>query len=135
MPYAIHIMGRGGVSYATTNDKKKNLVSSKNREDAKIFASKKPAEAFADFLNKNYSGLSAYAEKVWWTLPKKAHRKNPAPSPASRSAKFHRMRASLLTKLQIAKRKGSFVMEQLIGQKLRKLDRMFYAPRNVKRRK
>jgi hypothetical protein len=64
-----------------------------------------------------------------------SHKRNPAPSPASRSAKFHLLRAKLLTQLQIAKRKGSFVMEQLIGQKLRKLDRMFYAPRTIKRRK
>lgn len=84
MPYAIHIMGRGGVSYATHSDKKKNLVSSKNREDAKIFASKKSAEGFADFLNKSYSGLSAFAEKVWWKLPKK----NPGPSHQSRISRL-----------------------------------------------
>jgi hypothetical protein len=61
--------------------------------------------------------------------------KKPAPSAASRSAKFHRLRAKLLTQFQIAKQRGSFVQEQLIGQKLRKLDRMFYAARTIKRRK
>ncbi len=65
---------------------------------------------------------------------RKSHKKNPAPGPAERSEKFHRLRAKLLTQLQIAKRKGSFVLEQSVGRKLLKLDRMFYAARTIKRK-
>jgi len=110
---------------------------------AKRFYSKKAASAFkSEADGRDNPNMIRVVLKAVETekgidihVPTSAHRKNPAPSPASRSAKFHRLRANLLTQLQIAKRKGSFVMEQLIGQKLRKLDRMFYAPRTIKRRK
>jgi len=63
-------------------------------------------------------------------MPKrKRHRRNPAPGLAERSARLHRMRASLLTKLQIARRKGNMVQEQNLSRKLLKLDRLIYAPR------
>lgn len=66
---------------------------------------------------------------------RKRAKRNPAPPKNSRSAKFHRMRAALLTQLEIAGRKGSFVLEQDIGRKLNKLDRMFRDSLTSKRRK
>lgn len=66
---------------------------------------------------------------------KKSTKRNPAPGPAERSEKFHRLRAKLLTQLQIAKRRDNFPLEQNLSRKLLKLDSMFYAPRNIKRRK
>lgn len=87
------------------------------------------AQEYAQALRKYGAKVYEVDEKPLYEGGSKYHLINPAPSPASRSAKFARLRAKFLTQLQIAKRKGSFVLEQSIGQKLRKLDRIFYAPR------
>lgn len=128
MKYFVRAHTRNGMSYV--NKGPKGIFLSKKQDDATLFSSKAKAQAVADHLNKDAYGISANVETVWWEEPKR----NPAPSPAKRSAKFHRIRRGFVAKLKSAVRRADMDEQALWGRKLLKLDRMFYAPRNVKRR-
>ncbi len=68
-------------------------------------------------------------------VPTKPTIRNPAPSPASRSAKLHKIRTLFVKDMKAAKRNGNRIREDLMIRKILKLDRMLYAPRIIKRRK
>ena len=53
-------------------------------------------------------------------------KKNPAPGPAERSEKFHRMRDALVKKMLEAGKRGDAKLHDFYGRKVNKLDRIFY---------
>ncbi len=63
------------------------------------------------------------------------HKTNPAPGPAERSARIHKIRKPLAVALKKAIREGNIKKEWETRQKIRKLDYFMYSPRKIKRRK
>jgi hypothetical protein len=63
------------------------------------------------------------------------HKTNPAPGPAERSERIHKIRKPLVVTLKKAIRDGNIKKEWETRQKIRKLDYFMYSPRKIKRRK
>lgn len=66
---------------------------------------------------------------------KKSKERKHAPGPAERSARLHKIRKVFVKDMKAAKRNGNRIREDYMIRKLLKLDRLIYAPRNIKRRK
>lgn len=107
-------------------------------------AAKKYATDFGGSFSKSTRHLTArelarhYFDEVkdkYRTLKEKGYKKNPAPSAATRSEKFHRLRKGIVAQLKKAVNRGDESLSIKYAQKVRKLDRMFYAPRNIKRKR